>query len=217
MTYAHPIRVMIVDDHPVIHEGITAQLEPFDDIVVVAAVDRAAEALGRCAELGVDVVLMDLAMPEIDGATATARLLERYPDVRVIVLTGGLPDDSLVRAAIQAGASGCLLKSVSRYELADAIRGVTRGRSTFSSEFLPHVVGQPRAGALEASLTAREHDILSLLAHGDTNKQIAGALGLSDGTVRVYVSTILAKLGAANRTAATMIAIQQGLVDKPPP
>lgn len=207
---------MIVDDHPMIHVGIAAQLASCNDITVVAAVDRAAEALRRCDELGVHVVLMDLAMPEIDGATATARLLEQCPGVRIIVLTGGPPDDTLVRAAIQAGASGGLLKSVSKDELASAIRGVTRGRSTFSSEFLPHVVGRSRDESPKPSLTAREHDILTLLAKGETNKQIARALGLSGGTVRVYVSSILTKLGAANRTAATVMAIRQGLVDKQP-
>jgi DNA-binding NarL/FixJ family response regulator len=214
MTSLHPIRVMIVDDHPVIHVGVSAQLAHYDDIVVVAAVDRAADALRLCDELGVHVVLMDLAMPEVDGATATARLLQVCPGVRVIVLTGGLADHVLVRAAIQAGASACLLKSVSKDELAAAIRGVTRGRSTFSSEFLPYVVGQQRDESPTVSLTAREHDILALLANGDTNKEIARALGLSAGTVRMYVSSILAKLGAANRTVATVMAIRQGLVDE---
>jgi DNA-binding NarL/FixJ family response regulator len=212
---APPIRVMIVDDHPVIHAGISAQLAPYDDITLVAAVERADEALRACAELDVDVVLMDLAMPEIDGAAATGLLLERCPDVRVIILTGGLPDDARVRSALQAGASAFLLKSVSMEELAAAIRGVTQGQSTFSSELLPYMAGRGREDA-SPTLTARERDILTLLAHGDTNKEIARTLGLSTGTVRVYVSSILAKLGVTNRTAATVLAMQRGLVGKRP-
>ena len=198
MTEEQLIKVMIVDDH---------------DIAVVATAESAEEALERCGELGVEVVLMDLSMPGMDGATGTARLLERFPDVRVVVLTGFV-DEASVRAAIQAGASACLLKTVGMDELADAIRGVTQGRSTFSSVFLPHLVGQPLTEAPGTSLTAREHDILSLLADGRTNRAIAQALGLSEGTVRVYVSTVLAKLGVTNRTEATVLAIRQGLVQK---
>jgi two-component system, NarL family, nitrate/nitrite response regulator NarL len=215
MTAPSPIRVMIVDDHPAIHVGVAAMLADFDDITVVAAVDRAAEAIERCGELEVHVALMDLTMPEMDGATGTTRLLERCPDVRVIVLTGGPGDHSLVRAAIDAGASGCLLKTIRRTELAEAIRGVTQGQSTFSTEFLPHLVGERQEKPSGTRLTPREHDILTLLADGSTNKEIARALDLTNGTVRVYVSTILSKLGAANRTEATVEAMRQGLISRP--
>ena len=208
-----PIRVMIVDDHAVVRDGISSLLANCDDITIVAAEERAAGAIERCAQGDVDVVLMDLSMPDMDGATATALLLQLFPTVKVVVLTGFV-DDASIRAAVEAGASACLLKTVSTAELADAIRGVTLGRSTFSSEFMPALLRQPERAASRAGLTPREHDILTLLADGQTNKDIARALGLSEGTVRVYVSTILAKLGAANRTEATMLAIRHGLVER---
>jgi DNA-binding NarL/FixJ family response regulator len=182
-------------------------------MAIVATAGHAAEAIERCEQVATDVVLMDLSMPGMDGVTATERLLELYPAVRVVVLTGFV-DDGPIRAAVQAGASACLLKTVSAEELAEAIRGVVHGRSTFSSEFLPALMRQKQRASASAGLTPREHDILTLLADGRTNKDIARALGLSDGTVRMYVSTILAKLGAANRTEASVLAIRQGLVEQ---
>lgn len=207
------IRVMVVDDHAVVRDGIRSLLAGYDEMAIVATAGHAAEAIARCGEVAVDVVLMDLSMPGMDGVTATERLLELQPAVRVVVLTGFV-DDGPIRAAVQAGASACLLKTVSAEELAEAIRGVVQGRSTFSSEFLPALVRQKQRPSASAGLTPREHDILTLLADGQTNKDIARSLGLSDGTVRMYVSTILAKLGAANRTEASVLAIRQGLVQQ---
>jgi DNA-binding NarL/FixJ family response regulator len=204
---------MIVDDHAVVRDGIRSLLAGFDEISIVATAADAAEALDRCAQMAVDVVLMDLSMPGMDGVTATARLLELHPTLRVVVLTGFV-EDGPIRAAVQAGASACLLKTVSADELVEAIRGVVNGRSTFSSEFLPALIRQTQRTSSSARLTPRERDILTLLAGGQANKDIARALGLSDGTVRMYVSTILAKLGAANRTEATVLAIRQGLVEQ---
>jgi NarL family two-component system response regulator LiaR len=207
------IRVMVVDDHAVVRDGIRSLLAGYEEITIVATAGSAAEALERCGKIAVDVVLMDLSMPVMDGVTATRRLLELYPAIRVVVLTGFV-DDGPIRAAVQAGASACLLKTVSADELVEAIRGVVHGRSTFSSEFLPALIRPTQRTSVNAGLTPREHDILTLLADGQANKDIARALGLSDGTVRVYVSTILAKLGAANRTEATVLAIRQGLVEQ---
>ena len=208
-----PIRVMIVDDHAVVRDGIRSLLAGFDGMEIVATAADAAEALERCGQMAVDVVLMDLSMPGMDGVTATARLLELHTALQVVVLTGFV-DDGPIRAAVQAGASACLLKTVSADELVEAIRGVVNGRSTFSSEFLPALIRQTQRNSTSAGLTPRERDILTLLADGQANKDIARALGLSDGTVRMYVSTILAKLGAANRTEATVLAIRQGLVEQ---
>jgi DNA-binding NarL/FixJ family response regulator len=207
------IRVMVVDDHAVVRDGIRSLLAGYEEMAIVATAGHAAEAIERCEQVATDVVLMDLSMPGMDGVTATERLLELYPAVRVVVLTGFV-DDGPIRAAVQAGASACLLKTVSAEELAEAIRGVVHGRSTFSSEFLPALMRQKQRASASAGLTPREHDILTLLADGRTNKDIARALGLSDGTVRMYVSTILAKLGAANRTEASVLAIRQGLVEQ---
>lgn len=216
MTPAPPIRLMIVDDHPVVRAGIASLLADCDDITVVAATGSAKAAFELCGRRSVQVVLMDLAMPEIDGATATARLRELDPDVRVVILTGFV-DSKEMRAAVRAGANACLLKTVGEHELAEAIRGVMQGRSTFSSEFLPYLIAsdEDEVGPAETLLTARELDILTLVADGQTNKGIARTLGLSAGTVRIYVSTILGKLGAANRTEATVVAIQRGLVEQP--
>lgn len=215
MTAEPPIRVMIVDDHALFREGIATLLASYDDIAVVAAAGGVLEALERCGEVGADVIVIDLALPKVDGATGTALLRERYPHVRVVVLTSHA-DGRSVRAAIQGGASASLVKTVGIADLVDAIRGVTRGRSTFSSELVPQLVSQQREDHLRITLTAREHDILTLLAVGSTNKGIAYELGLTEGTVRVYVSAILTKLGVSNRTEATVMAIREGLVDQPP-
>jgi two-component system, NarL family, response regulator LiaR len=205
------IRVLIVDDHALIREGVASLLAGCDDFSVVGATDDPVEALERCGELGVDVVLMDLSIPEVDGVTATALLHQRYPDVQIVVLTGH-GNEASVRAAVRAGASACLLKTEGVEELAEAIRGVTRGRATFSSEFLPQLLEEPDEPPSGTNLTARERDILPLLASGLTNKGIARELGLTEGTVRIYVSAILTKLGAANRTEASVMAIRERLV-----
>jgi DNA-binding NarL/FixJ family response regulator len=143
----------------------------------------------------------------------TARWLERLTDIRVVVLTDVI-DELLVRAVSASDVDACLhLTTVSAHELVSAVHGVMRGQVTFSSEFLPDLIQRRREGFPANSLTAREGDILELLAQGHTNESIAQALGLANGTVRIYVSTLLSKLGAPNRTAAAVLAIQEGLVD----
>jgi len=132
-----------------------------------------------------------------------------------VLLTGDV-DDVSIRASVLAGAKACLLKSVGTDGLAVAIRGVVEGRSTFSSVLLPRLLAEPRENAPGADLTARERDVLGLMAAGLTNKAIARELGLTEGTVRVYVSAILAKLGVTNRTEATVLAIRSGLIDERP-
>jgi len=209
------VRVLIVDDHALVREGIASLLAACADIEVVGSTESAAGALERVGELGVDVVLMDLAMPDVDGVTATALLRHQHPDVQVVVLTGYGNEDS-VRAAVVAGAKACLLKTVGIDELANAVRGVTQGRSTFSSEFLPHLLQDAEEVVPAVRLTARERDVLPLLAAGLTNKGIARELGLTEGTVRIYVSAILAKLGVTNRTEASVIAIREHLVEPRP-
>jgi two-component system, NarL family, response regulator LiaR len=207
------IRVMIVHDYTLIREGITSVLAAYDDLAVVGAAGSADEALDTVGDLGADVLIVDLALPEVDGVTATSLLRQRYQDVQIVVLTDQV-DETAIRGAIQAGANACLLKTVGADELAEAIRGVTRGRSTFSSELLPQLLDEPGDDRPGMGLTPRERDILPLLASGLTNKGIAQELGLTHGTVRIYVSGILAKLGAANRTEATAVAIREGLVEE---
>ena len=209
------VRVLIVDDHALVREGIASLLAACDDIEVVGSAESAAGALERVGELGVDVVLMDLSMPDVDGVTATGLLREQHPEIQVVVLTG-YGNEVSVRAAVVAGARACLLKTVGVDELADAVRGVTQGRSTFSSEFLPHLLQDSEEVVPGARLTARERDVLPLLAAGLTNKGIARELGLTEGTVRIYVSAILAKLGVTNRTEASVVAIREHLIEPGP-
>jgi NarL family two-component system response regulator LiaR len=213
MTSSPSIRVLIVDDHEVVRAGIAALLSGLDDITVVATAGSGVEALELCDHHEIDVILMDLSMPDIDGVTTTERLLERHPQARVVVLTAFV-DDVAVPAVVRAGAKACLLKTVGMIELAEAIRGVMQGRSTFSSEFLSSLAGSPPRGRHLPHLTRREHEILELVAAGQTNKRIARTLHLTEGTVRIYVSGILSKLGAANRTEATVVAIREGLVNQ---
>jgi NarL family two-component system response regulator LiaR len=205
------IRVLIVADHALIREGTALLLAGRDDIAVVGVASGPVEAIERYADLDVDVVLMDLSLPEVDGVTAPVLLRQQFPRCQIVVLTNS-GNDVAVRAAIQAGVGACLLKTVGLDELADAIRGVTQGRSTFSSEFLPLLLGPPDETGPGTDLTARENDVLPLLAAGLTNKAIARELGLTEGTVRIYVSAILAKLGAANRTEASVVAIREHLI-----
>lgn len=209
------IRVLVVDDHAVVRDGITGLLADFDDIEVAGSAADGVEALARCAEVDVDVVLMDLSMPGGDGVTATTQILERHHHVRVVALTGFVEEDA-IRAVVDAGASACLMKTVTADELVDAVRGVVQGRSTFSSVVLPHILRRADDPIPGGGLTAREHDVLTLLAAGRTNREIATQLGLSPGTVRVYVSALLAKLGVSNRTEAAALALRHGLIDDAP-
>lgn len=205
------IRVLIVADHALVREGIASLLAGRDDIAVTGTADGPLEALERYDDLDADVLLMDLSLPEVDGGTAIALLHQQYPGLLIVVLTSS-GNEVTVRAAVQAGANACLLDTVGIDELAEAIRGVTQGRSTFSSEFLPLLLEQPDEAAPGTNLTARELEVLPLLAAGLTNKAIARELGLTEGTVRIYVSAILAKLGAANRTEASVVAIREQLI-----
>jgi len=210
------IRVLLVDDHAVVTDGLRALLSLSDDIDVVGAAQNGPAAIALCAADRPDVVLMDLSMPEMDGAATTRRILTDHPETRVIALTGFL-DEDLVRAVIDAGASGYLLKTVSGSDLVEAVRGVVSGRAAMSLEALSHATRTEPAGATDhrPSLTDRELEVLQLLAAGETNKEIARQLSLSPGTVRVHVSNILAKLGVENRTAAARYALENDLLADP--
>jgi DNA-binding NarL/FixJ family response regulator len=208
------IRVALVDDHAVITDGLTTMLSLVDDLEVVGSTNRGSEASQLCTEVEPDVVVMDLSMPDVDGVEATRSILRDHPDIRVIALTGFL-DEKHVSDVLEAGASGYLLKSTTGAELAEAIRSVANGRATLSLEALPHLHAAKEPIGPDAHLTPREHEVLELLCRGETNKQIAAGLALSPGTVRVHVSSILAKLGVENRTAAAHYAVRRGLVSNP--
>ncbi len=206
-----PIRIMVVDDHPVVRDGLVAILGTQPDFSVVGEAADGAEAIQKAQELRPDVILLDLEMPGVDGVETLRQLRARYPNVQAIVFTAFDTDERIV-GAVQAGAKGYLLKGVPRDEIFNAIRVVSRGGSLLqpvvASKLLQHISSQPGE-----SLTEREADVLQLLAQGKTNKEIAAALVITERTVKFHISSILGKLGAGNRTEAVTIAAQRGLVN----
>jgi len=212
-TEAKPIRVLLVDDHAVVRSGLGAFLLAYDDLELVGDSGSGEEALLKCEQLKPDVILMDLMMPGMDGAEATAAIRERYPDIQVIALTS-FKEEDLVQRAMKAGAIGYLLKNVSADELADAIRSAKVGKPTLAPEAaqaLIHAATKPQE--LGFDLTPRELDVLTLMVEGLSNPHIAERLVVSRSTVKFHVSSILSKLGAASRTEAVALALQHKLIE----
>lgn len=208
-----PVKVMIVDDHAIVREGLIMVLSEEADIEVVGEARNGADALVRLSQLQPDVILMDLVMPEMDGITATAKIRQHYPDCQVLVLTS-FAEDQRVPDAIQAGAVGYLLKDVLKADLLRAIRAAAQGETTLHPEAQRQLIQQvvaPTPPSLLHTLTEREVDVLRLLAQGNSNKDIAGTLHLTEGTVKGYVSTILGKLQVADRTQAALYAVKHGV------
>lgn len=212
MSESESIRVVTVDDHEVVRKGLRFSLLAFDDLELVGEAANGEEALRVCAELQPDVVLMDLRMPGMGGAEATQALVRDHPEVKVIALTS-FQEGTRVQQALQAGAIGYLLKDVGADELAEAIRAAHAGRATISPEAVKALVeaamAKPDVGH---DLTARELDALALLVEGLGNAEIAERLVISHHTARYHVSSILSKLGAANRAEAAALAVKLGLV-----
>jgi NarL family two-component system response regulator LiaR len=208
-----PIRVLIVDDHGVVREGLRAYLELEPDIQVVGEAKDGLEAVRRAAELEPDVVLMDLVMPNMDGVDATSRIKQQQPATHVIILTSFLDDERVV-PAIRAGATSYLLKDVAATDLARAIRGARAGQAQLHPEVARRLMQQvttPRKPDAGAQLTDREREVLRLLADGRSNKEIARSLVVSERTVKGHVSNILGKLGLQDRTQAALFAVRNGL------
>jgi two-component system, NarL family, response regulator LiaR len=207
------IRLLIVDDHSVVREGLRAFLRLQEGIDVVGEAAGAEEAIRVAAAASPDVVLLDLVMPDGDGIGAIRRLIEVAPGARVLVLTS-FADDAQIFAAMAAGAAGYLLKDVDPAALAEGIRDVHAGRPALHPSVAARLM---RRGGSPASahgdITAREHDVLRLVVEGLPNKQIAQRLGIGEKTVKTHVSRVLAKLGVEDRTQAAVLAIREGLVD----
>jgi NarL family two-component system response regulator LiaR len=207
------IRVLIVDDHVVVRSGLVAMLLAFDDLELVGEASDGRAALDLCASRQPDVVLMDLVMPEMDGASATRAVRQAHPHTQVIALTS-FHEGDLVTAALQAGAIGYLLKNVSADELADAIRAAASGLPTLAPEaahvLIQQATRQPGSPSW-ADLSSREREILALMVRGLNNPDIAAQLDIGRSTVKFHVSNILTKLGASSRTEAVALALQHRL------
>jgi NarL family two-component system response regulator LiaR len=191
---------------------LTTFLRIFDDLELVGEAESGATAIALCAEVLPDVILMDMVMPDMDGATATRAIRQQFPQVQVIALTS-FKEGDLVKNALEAGAIGYLLKDVSADELVTAIRAAHAGRVTLSPEAaqaLVETANQPPAPGL--SLTEREREVLALMIDGLNNTQIAGRLTVSPSTIKSHVSNILAKLGVASRTEAVTLALRNRIV-----
>lgn len=213
------IRVLIVDDHQVVRQGLRTFLELQDDLLVVGEAADGAEAVAMVRQLEPDIVLMDLVMPRLDGISATHQVMALGIPVRVIALTSFTEDDK-VFPAIQAGASSYLLKGVSPDELVEAIRGVRRGEARLhpdiTRKLMEQVAGQAKVSheTFPAEITDRERDVIRLVAEGCSNQEIAEKLVISQKTVKTHVSNILNKLHLKDRTQLAIHAIKAGLVDQ---
>ncbi|HEX2992052.1 MAG TPA: response regulator transcription factor [Anaerolineales bacterium] len=205
------IRVMLVDDHAMVRRGLATFLKIFDDLQLVGEAESGEAAIQLCAEVLPDVILMDMVLPDMDGAASTRVIRQRFPQVQVIALTSFKTGD-LVRNALEAGAIGYLLKDITAEELVRAIRAAHAGRATLSPEVaqtLVHIAGQPQPGH---NLTGRELEVLALMVDGLNNTQIAGKLTVSPSTIKSHVSNILSKLGVASRTEAVTLALRTHII-----
>ena len=207
----NPIRVMIVDDHAMVRQGIATLIETQDDIQLIGEATNGREAIARVAELTPDVVLMDLQMPEMDGITATREIKVRYPDVKILALTSFV-NDTQITPMLRAGASGYLLKDISADGLMKAIRAVQRDETPLAPAVAKKLIEGIAAPSTETraltQLTEREREVLGLLGRGMSNKEIAAQLSISEKTAKFNVSSILGKLNLNDRTQAALFAVR---------
>jgi DNA-binding NarL/FixJ family response regulator len=207
---APPIRLMTVDDHPIYRGGLAALIAAYSDLRLVGEAANGREAVERYRQLRPDVTLMDLSMPVMNGVEAISTIVREFPDARIIALTTW-DGDADIHRALQAGASGYLLKDVASEEVASAIRQVHAGGRAIGSDVAQRLVAfTPRI-----ELTERETEVLTHMAKGLSNKEIGSVLGRTEATIKVHVLHILQKLDAADRTEAVTIALQRGIIHLP--
>jgi len=212
MNASQTIRVMLVDDHNVVRSGLATFMKAYDDLELVGEAKNGLEAVNLCREKKVDVILMDLMMPEMDGIGATRAILADYPEVKIIAMTS-FEEEALVQGVLAAGAISYLLKNVSADELAKAIRDAVSGKSTLSPEAATALVHATRPIKQPlVDLTARELEVLNLVAQGQSNQQIADTLVISLATVKAHISNILSKFQVSSRSEAIAFAIKHKLV-----
>jgi DNA-binding NarL/FixJ family response regulator len=204
----NPIRVLVVDDHPLIREGIAALMSTRTDFKLVAEASNGRQAIEHFRTHHPDVTLMDLQMPDMDGVDATIAIRSEFPKARIIVLTT-YAGDVLAQRALKAGAQAYLLKNDVRKDLLDRIRAVHAGKKYIHSQVATEIA--EHAG--EDSLTRREVEVLALIAAGNSNKLIADQLSITDETVKTHVSSVLSKLGASDRTHAVTLALKRGIIE----
>jgi len=207
-----PIRIILVDDHAIVREGVRAVLDEHADFRVVGEYANGADAIAAVGALAPDVALVDLKMPGLTAPQTISGLIERVPCLRVLVFTS-FGEDALIRATLDAGAIGFLLKDALQHDLVNAIRSVASGDAFLApaaQRQLMELLRKPQAA--RDTLNAREHDVLKLVAEGLSNKQIANRLHLTEGTVKGYVSQILAKLRLEDRTQIALYAVRTGMV-----
>ena len=202
------IRVLSVDDHPLLRDGIAALIGSEEDMELVGEASNGREAVDLFRKYQPDITLMDVQMPEMNGIDAIGAIRGEFPDARIIVLTTH-PGDSLVSRALKAGARAYLLKGMLRKELSETIRAVHAGQKRMSSE----VAAEIAEHSTDNALTPREIGVLRLVAAGNANKEIGARLSLTEVTVKSHVQNILAKLGANDRTHAVTIALKRGIID----
>jgi len=202
------IRILIVDDHPLLRDGIVSLVGKQSDMAIVAEASNGKEALQLFQQHIPDITLMDLRLPGMDGVDAMTAILAEFPDAKIIVLTTFSGDVQILRA-LKAGARGYLLKDLLRKELLEAIRTVQAGRKRIP----PEIAAQIAEHASDTTLTRREIEVLQLIASGNPNKLVADKLSITEDTVKMHVKSILSKLGANDRTHAVTIAIKRGIME----
>lgn len=207
------IRIVLVDDHSVVRQGLRMFLSLDPDLDVVGEASNGAEGIEQVRRLKPDVVLMDLLMPVMDGIPAIGQLRKEFPDIEVIALTSVLEDEKVI-GAVRAGAIGYLLKDTQADELCKAIKAASQGQVQLSPEVAARLVREIKAPDSPEKLTERETDVLRLLALGRSNKEIANELVIGEKTVKTHVSSILMKLGLSSRTQAALHAVRIGLVSQ---